>query len=118
MNVPTLDRERLIMCRKKLGITKQDAARRLQLSQPAYLRYESGQRTPSIHLIYYMSHIFGTSVDYLTGNTDNPKPDSYVIDEKKEPDLFFLINAYHSFDANTQNRFMAYLRMISSQNNQ
>ena len=49
MNTTTLNRERLIECRKKLGITKQQAAIRMQLSQPAYLRYESGERTPSIH---------------------------------------------------------------------
>ena len=39
MNTITLNRERLIECRKKLGITKQQAAIRMQLSQPAYIRY-------------------------------------------------------------------------------
>ena len=42
MKSNTLDRNRLIACREKLGITKQEAAKRMQLSQPAYLRYESG----------------------------------------------------------------------------
>ena len=66
-------------CRKKLGITKQQAAIRMQLSQPAYLRYESGERTPSIHVIYYMAHILGTSADYLTGKTDDPAPNCHYI---------------------------------------
>ena len=54
MNPNTLDRKRLIKCREKLGITKQEAAKRMQMSQPAYLRYESGERTPSIHVIQVM----------------------------------------------------------------
>ena len=32
-----LDKERLKECRLKLGITKQEAAKRVQISQPAYL---------------------------------------------------------------------------------
>ena len=51
----TLNKERLIAARKKLGITKQEAAKRMNLSQPAYLRYESGDRTPSIHTINVMA---------------------------------------------------------------
>lgn len=46
MKSNTLDRHRLIARREKLGITKQEAAKRMQLSQPAYLRYESGERSP------------------------------------------------------------------------
>ena len=42
MNTITLNCERLIQCRKKMGITKQEAAKRMNMSQPAYLRYESG----------------------------------------------------------------------------
>ena len=38
----TLDIKRLKECRLKLGITKQEAAKRIQISQPAYLRYEAG----------------------------------------------------------------------------
>ena len=46
-----LDKERLKECRLKLGITKQEAAKRVQISQPAYLRYEAGSRNPSIQTI-------------------------------------------------------------------
>ena len=116
MNTTTLNRERLIACRKKLGITKQEAAIRMQLSQPAYLRYESGERTPSIHVIYYMAHILGTSVEYLTGKTDNPTPNSYIIHEEENSDLFTLIQTYENFDSATQARLLAYFRLLSYKN--
>ncbi|MGN0385319.1 MAG: helix-turn-helix domain-containing protein [Lachnospiraceae bacterium] len=46
MKSNTLYRNRLIACREKLGITKQEAAKRMHLSQLAYLRYESGEHSP------------------------------------------------------------------------
>ena len=109
MNTIILDRERLIACRKKLGITKQDAAIQMQLSQPAYLRYESGERTPSIHVIHYMAHILGTSADYLTGKTDNPSPDNYVIHAKENSELFTFIDTYKHSNPETQQRLLSYL---------
>ena len=116
MNTTTLNRERLIECRKKLGITKQQAAIRMQLSQPAYLRYESGERTPSIHVISYMAHVLGTSADYLTGKTDDPNPSSYLINADNEPELFSLIEIYRTSDSNTKERISSYFHKLSEPN--
>ena len=116
MNTTTLDRERLIACRKKLGITKQEAAIRMQLSQPAYLRYESGERTPSIHVIYFMAHVLGTSADYLTRQTDNPNPNSYIVHANEKPELFSLIETYNSSDSDSKTRLLAYFNKLSEQN--
>ena len=116
MNTTTLNRERLIECRKKLGITKQQAAIRMQLSQPAYLRYESGERTPSSHVIYYMAHVLGTSADYLTGKTDDPNPSSYLINADNEPELFSLIEIYRTSDSNTKERISSYFHKLSEPN--
>lgn len=115
MNTTTLNRERLIECRKNLGITKQQAAIRMQLSQPAYLRYESGERTPSIHVIYYMAHILGTSADYLTGKSDDPTPNSHYIFESENPELFSLIEKIKNCDSDTQKRLLAYFQLLSEQ---
>jgi transcriptional regulator with XRE-family HTH domain len=113
MNTTTLIRERLVECRKKLGITKQQAAVRMQLSQPAYLRYESGERTPSIHVIYFMAHVLGTSADYLIGKSDNPAPNCHYIYEDEKPELFSLIEKIKNSDSDTQKRLLAYFYMTS-----
>ena len=68
-----LDKERLKECRLKLGITKQEAAKRVQISQPAYLRYEAGSRNPSIQTIAKMAEVFSTSTDYLIGKSETCK---------------------------------------------
>lgn len=110
----TLIVERLITCRKNLGITKQEAAKQMLMSQPAYLRYESGERTPSIHVIYFMANVLGTSAEYLIGKTDNPAPNSYWIHEDTEPELFTLIETYHSSDKNMQKRLAAYVSKLNT----
>ena len=110
MNTNMLDRKRLINCREKLGITKQEAAKRMQMSQPAYLRYESGERTPSIHVIQAMADVLDTSASYLTGQTDNPNPDSYLVKLDTEPELFQLIEKYKNSDLEMRNRLLTYLR--------
>lgn len=105
--------ERLTECRKALGITKQEAARRMEMSQPAYLRYESGERTPSIHVIYYMANILGTSAEYLTGKTDNPAPTSYWIKAESDPVLFSIIENYHTSDVEFKNRLQSYVDSLN-----
>lgn len=105
-----LNRERLIYCREKLGITKQEAAKRMQMSQPAYLRYESGERNPSIHVIQVMADVLVTSTAYLTGKTDNPNPDSYLIKLDTEPELFHLVEKYKNSDIDMRNRLLSYLQ--------
>ena len=91
-------------------ITKQEAARRMQMSQPTYLRYESGERTPSIHVIQVMADVLNTSVSYLIGQTDNPNPDSYLIKLDTEPELFLFIEKYKSSDTDMRNRLLSYLQ--------
>lgn len=113
MNTTTLNCERLIECRKALGITKQEAAKRMQMSQPAYLRYESGERTPSIHVIYFMANILGTSAGYLTGKTDNPAPNTYWVDASTDPELFSLIEKYSKSDTSTRERLLSYFLKLS-----
>ena len=91
-----LVKERLINCREKLCVTKQEAARRMNMSQPAYLRYESGERSPSIHVIRTMADILQTSAEYLTGQTGDPSPTSYTVRSNTEPELFDLIIEYRN----------------------
>lgn len=114
MHTITLNCNRLIECRKKLGITKQEAARRIQISQPAYLRYETGERTPSIHVIYFMAIVLETSVDYLLGKTDNPSPNSCFINADTDPELFTFVELYYSSDLNTRKRMENYFNKIST----
>ena len=113
-----LAKEHLIECRGKAGITKQEAARRMDMSQPAYLRYESGERTPSLHIIRTMADVLQTSVEYLTGETDDPSPTSFTVRNNSEPELFNIILEYRSASRDTQIRLLEYARRITCEKNE
>ena len=87
----------------------------MQMSQPAYLRYETGERNPSIHVIQVMADILTTSVAYLTGKTDDPNPDSYLIKLDTEPELFLLIEKYKNSDIDMQNRLLSYFQKYTEE---
>ena len=106
-----LNRARLTECRERLGLSKREAAKRMNMSQPAYLRYESGERTPSIHVVQTMADVLSTSVDYLLGNNDDDSPDSFIIRYSDDPILFEIIQNYKN-DESTKERLMAYFNKL------
>ncbi len=110
MAIVNLDKERLAECRKKLGITKQEAAKRMQMSQPAYLRYEAGDRHPSIHVIQTMADVLGTSVAYLTGKSKNSSPDLYIVRSDEDPELFHVVDQYKKNNPDAIKRIKAYAK--------
>lgn len=109
----TLITERLKSCRERLGISKQEAARRIKVSQPAYLRYESGQRTPSIQVINEMALVFNTSVDYLTGISNIDSNESIIISKSDEPELFQFVSTYKSLNDTQKKHLLAYASRLT-----
>ena len=110
MNTISLNRQRLIECRQRIGISKHEVSKRMKVAQPTYLRYESGERVPSIQIIQVMADVLGTSVDYLTGKTDIPTPTTYTIHSETDPELFQFVELYKNSDVSTQNQLLAYIK--------
>ena len=60
--------------REDRDLTQQQMADFLNITQATYSRYESGDLDiPSVVLIK-LSQFYNVSIDYLLGQTDNPKP--------------------------------------------
>lgn len=62
--------ECLKLLRSERGLTQQQVACGLNLNSVTYLRYEKGQREPSIDMLIAMATFFDVSVDYLIGFSD------------------------------------------------
>lgn len=62
--------ERLKELRTEQGLTQSELAKRLNLNSVTYLRYEKGQREPSLGLLMIFAEYFDVSVDYLIGFKD------------------------------------------------
>ena len=100
--------ERITAAREQLGITKAEASRRLNLSKIGYSRYEYGERTPSAQTLEVIAQCFGTSVDYLTGKTDEIAPDKIVIDKNSNPAFFDLVKKLSVLDDAQVKRLTVY----------
>ncbi len=106
-----LDIIRLKECREKLGISKMEAAKRMKLSQPAYLRYESGARKPSLQTLSVIANVLNTSVEYLTGQSGDSKPISYTVSKVDDPVLFEMISICKNSDDMTR-RLVSYAEKL------
>lgn len=58
---------RLRELRQGKKLTQSQVARRLNLSKSAISGYENNIKTPSIDVLIQLSHLYGTTTDYLLG---------------------------------------------------
>lgn len=62
--------------RKLLGLSQEELATKLNISQKSISKYERGDRRPSYEVLVAMASLFGVSVDYLLGNTSDSETTS------------------------------------------
>ncbi len=58
---------RLKELRAEKGLTQQQVTEHFQISRVTYLRYEKGQREPSLEMLVGFARFFGVTTDYLLG---------------------------------------------------
>ena len=104
--------KRLRERREQNKLSKRKAAKLIGVSQPAYLRYESGERTPSVQVTKEIAKVFHTSVDYLSGESNNPSPDILEVSKFKNEDIFNLIEKCNSMSESQLKRVLAYAAKI------
>ena len=62
---------RLREARENAGLLQKEVAERLEISPVTYNRYEQGKREPDVDTLIKLANIFGVTVDYLVGRTDD-----------------------------------------------
>lgn len=62
--------KRLKELREKAGLNQRECAEKLNVSRGSISFYENEERLPDIETVYNISTLFGVSVDYLIGLTD------------------------------------------------
>lgn len=77
--------EKLKEIRTQKGMTQQEVAKKLNITQATYSGYESNKYEPSIDILISISKLFKVSIDYLVNNDNNFSIDlSNLSDMKKE----------------------------------
>lgn len=62
--------KRLRECRKKHGYTQAQVAIYCDITEKTYQNYELMTREPKIEILVRIAELFGVSVDYLIGRTE------------------------------------------------
>ena len=65
---------RLRDLREDHDLTQEQIAQSLGLKRQQYARYENGQNDVPTRILICLAGLYNTSVDYLLGITNNPKP--------------------------------------------
>lgn len=60
--------------REDKDLTQKELAKILNCTQQTYSRYETGEITIDINNLIKLAIFYNTSIDYIVGLTDNPKP--------------------------------------------
>ena len=107
--------ERVIKIREQLGMSKAEAARKLNMSAMGYGRYENGQREPSFQTVCFIASTFNTTSDYLYGLTDDPNPSTITISSSEDPELFSFVNSLQK-DKSLEKRLLEYFNKLTQQN--
>ena len=90
--------ERLRSLRAEFGWSQTQAAERIHVSQPAYQRYENGQRSPSTQIAQEIADAFDTSVSYLTGESNQKTIDRLIVSRDESPILFSIVKQCRNAD--------------------
>lgn len=100
--------------RNQNGMSQQQLAAALGISQQSINKYENHNIEPDISTLSAMADIFNTTIDYLVGRTTLDKPigcyTNYTLTEKEKR----LIDAFRKLE-NKEKAFM--LMLIDSYNN-
>jgi len=65
--------ERLKKLRMEKGLTQKQLAAIFNTTERGYRNYEIEKTKPNYETLLMLSDFFDTSLDYLTGRSDNPK---------------------------------------------
>lgn len=115
MSSTTLLPERLCSAREQLHLSKAEAARRTGLTAASYVRYEAGDRSPSPQVLLSIAEKLGTSVAFLSGETDDFSPDLIIISKNENPILFEILRDARQADAATLKRLQSYVRRLTKE---
>ncbi|MBD5430111.1 helix-turn-helix transcriptional regulator [Lactobacillus sp.] len=108
----TLLSNRLIEQREKMHWTRKRAVSELHIPYSTYSGYEQGYREPDIDTLKTIATAYETSIDYLTGNTDDPsKPSKSSNNEEADQSNVDLDN-FHAYSYRGYNIPDKYMNMI------
>ena len=66
--------ERMRNLREDKDLKQKDIAKMLNVAETTYSDYENGKINMPTSILIKLAELYNTSIDYLLGMTDNPRP--------------------------------------------
>ena len=104
--------ERLKAAREAKGLSLPEAAKAIGIDKAALWRYEHGEMGASDTAIRILAMYLGTSVDYLTGVTDNPAPVVLPVDVQSYQNIGKLISGFLQLDERAQELIIGIIDLL------
>jgi transcriptional regulator with XRE-family HTH domain len=71
---------RLKKLREQKGLSQRELAKKVNIAHSTLGMYEIGEREPDFKITSRLASYLGTSIDYLVGNSDDPRPVEEITD--------------------------------------
>lgn len=97
--------------REDRGLSQSQLAKELGVSQSTVGNWESGAREPNFSTTQQIADFFNVSVDYLLGNTDEPR----TLDQQLEGIDFALFGEVHELTDEEKQDVINFAKFIKSQ---
>ena len=78
--------KRIVMHRKRLGLTQDQLAESLGVTAQAVSKWENDQSCPDINMLPKLAQLFGTTVDSLLGNESQPVYEAELVQPEEKKD--------------------------------
>ena len=89
--------ERLRETREKYMYSQRDVAKLLGVSPSLISGYETGERTPSVEVLFHLSYLYKCSVDYLLGKSTGNSDLALSLDGLSQNQIRIIMNLVDEF---------------------
>lgn len=86
--------ERLRELRLSIGKSGEEMSKYLNISNPAYYKYENGKAEPSIDTLIKLADLFGVSLDYLCGRQFSNEVGFLTKEQREFVKAYLQLNEY------------------------
>lgn len=86
--------EKLKELRLSLGKSGEEMSKILNISNPAYYKYENGKAEPSIENLIKLADLFGVSLDYLCGRQFSNEVGFLTKEQREFVKAYLALNEY------------------------
>lgn len=100
--------------RQLSGLSQEKLAQEFEITQQAIYKYETGLSQPDLDRLMEFSDFFDTSVDYLIGHTEDPRPIPSATPDTLDADGYTLLSCYRSLPGNVRSDFLSLMQSYAA----